>query len=930
MKRLNYILLLSLFLGFFNPLKAQKFTGNPLFRGADPEIHYFNGKYYIYPTSTDTKKFHAWSSTDLSDWKDEGVIFDIGPQCLWTDRNGWAPGVAFKNNKYYFYYTADTKIGVAVGDSPLGPFTDPLGVPLIATDPYTNDIIDAMVFTDDDKQTYIYYGGSSGARMVVRKLNPDMISINGGATDITPPGYTEAPYIVKRNGIYYMTYSNGYWGNQTYNVRYSTSNSPVGPWTYRGVVLQSNNEDLGPGHHGILKIGDCDEYYIVYHRYENGLGGSRQTCIDRMYFNSAGLIDPVNMTNYGVQLRIPDNSCSAKAIVSGGIYKLTHKGTDKCLDVLSNSSQPGTNVGQYTDNGNDAQRWVITVDEEGFYKLRHKGTNQCLEVVNNSSASGANVQQNTDNGSNAQRWEMEAMSGGYYKLTHKGTNLCLNVENNSNVNNANVNQSASNSTDAQRWELELIEAPIVSGGLYRLTHKGTNQCLDVENNSTKAGANVHQWTDMKNTNSQRWYVTLESDGFYQLKHKGTNMCLDVGNNSNQSGADVAQWTDNDMAGQRWKIELQADGYYKLIHKGTTMCLNVDSNLTRPGANVIQYTDNGSDAQRWKLDLMPDVDPVAGTGTGLAANYFNGTNFEAPGHSTVDATVNFDWAAGSPHAAVNTNLFSARWTGLIQPEYTGEYTFYITSDNGRRLWINDQLIIDKWVNDVGINSGKVTLTAGQKYEIRAEYYENSGDASVKLEWESFMQSIEVVPQKQLYANTLPTVSLTSPANDQTFDAPAAIAITANAGDAGGNVQRVEFYNGSVKLGEDTMTPFAYNWTGVIKGAYTITARAYDNRNAVTVSSAVNIVVSDPITTDIADAQVTEGLKISPNPAEYNLYISTTEDLSGAYISIFDAQGKLVSKPVLHGNAVSVNDLHPGFYIIEISNHNSRMVQRFIKK
>ncbi|OXA90059.1 hypothetical protein B0A66_13740 [Flavobacterium hercynium] len=592
-------------IGIVIPAHAQ-LSGNPLFTGADPEIHYFNNKYYIYTTAIYGTQFHAYSSNDLTNWHDEGLIFDLFPDSPWAQYNGWAPAVVFRNNKYYFYYTAETKIGLAVGNTPIGPFTD-IGAPLIATDPYTDDIIDANVFIDDDGQAYIYYGGSGKSRMVVRKLNADMISLATGPTDITPQNYTEGPYMVKRKGIYYMMYSNGAWFNDSYNVQYSTSNSPMGPWTYRGKVLSSNAEDKGPGHHGVLKIGNCDEYYMVYHRYENGTSGERKIAIDRMYFNSNDLIEPVNMTNYGVAPRVPDQSCPTQNITSGGIYKLTHKGTNQCLDVVNNASQSGINVQQSTDNGNDAQRWVITLEADGYYKLTHKGTNQCLDVANNSNQPGANVQQWVDNNNDAQRWKIELMSDGYCKLTHKGTNQCLDVKDNSNQSGANVQQWTDLGTDAQRWKLDLIEVPIVSGGVYKLTHKGTNQCLDVSDGSTQQGANVQQYTG-NDTDAQRWVITKESDGFYKLTHKGTNQCLDVDNNSSQPGANVQQWSDLGTDAQRWKIELMSDGYFKLTHKGTNQCLDVANNSAEPGTNVHQWTDNNNDAQRWKLDLIKPVTP----------------------------------------------------------------------------------------------------------------------------------------------------------------------------------------------------------------------------------------------------------------------------------------------------------------------------------
>jgi beta-xylosidase len=112
-----------MFMSLAVPVQAQ-LSGNPLFSGADPEIHYFENKYYIYTTATYGTQFHAYSSIDLTNWKDEGVIMDLYPDSPWAQNNGWAPAVVFRNSKYYFYYTAEAKIGVAVGDTPIGPFKD--------------------------------------------------------------------------------------------------------------------------------------------------------------------------------------------------------------------------------------------------------------------------------------------------------------------------------------------------------------------------------------------------------------------------------------------------------------------------------------------------------------------------------------------------------------------------------------------------------------------------------------------------------------------------------------------------------------------------------------------------------------------------------------------------------------------------------------
>ncbi|MFC5683088.1 RICIN domain-containing protein [Flavobacterium sp. MAHUQ-51] len=746
MKIRKKLIALFVCIGIMDMLSAQT-AMNPLFSGADPEIHYFENKYYIYTTATYGTQFHAYSSIDLTNWKDEGVIMDLYPDSPWAQNNGWAPAVVFRNGKYYFYYTAEAKIGVAVGNTPIGPFKDTNNAPLIATDPKMTDIIDAMVFTDDDGKNYIYYGGSGQSKLSVRTLNSDMVSVSE-PLDITPPNYTEGPFMVKRKGIYYMMYSNGYWGNDSYNVRYSTSTSPIGPWTYQGVILSSNSEDKGPGHHSVIKIGDCDEYYIVYHRYENASSGDRKIAIDHMYFNSDGLIEPINMTNYGVEPRIPDNSCSSlpvSPIISGGIYKLIHKGTNQSLEA----NLSGSNVYQNTENGGESQLWKISLESDGYYKLTNKNTIQCIEVKDNNELPGANVQQGPDNGNDEQRWNLEAMTDGYFKITHKGTNQCLDVYQNSNAPLANVIQYTDNGNDGQRWELELIEVPIVSGGLYKLTHKGTNQVISVDKESTTPGANVHQWTDSGNIKGQRWYITLENDGFYKLQNKNSNQVLDVDNNSSNDGANVHQWNDTGNDAQRWKLDLMPDGYYKLTHKGTNKCLDVNNNLSEPGTNIQQWTDNGNNAQRWKLDLMPDVNSIIGNGTGLLGNYFNGINFEKPVLERVDAKIDFEWGMSSPNANVNSNQFSVRWTGKIKPKYSGEHVFYVTSDNGRRLWINNQLIIDKWNNRIGEYKGEIILKAGEDYDIKLEYYETAEKASCKLEWSNLFQEREVIPTSQLF-------------------------------------------------------------------------------------------------------------------------------------------------------------------------------------
>lgn len=270
-------------------------------RTADPHVACFGGKYYIYPTTDGnagwtSTSFSCYSSEDLIHWKNEGVILDF-KDLTWATQRAWAPCIAEKNGKYYFYFSAEQSIGVAVADSPTGPFTDLLGKPLVPRGAYGCQVIDPMVFTDDDGEVYLYFG--QGQCNVV-KLNPDMMSFNPDAVKrITTPTYNEGSFVLKRNGVYYLMWSQYDTRDPRYSVNYATSESPLGPFKLadNNPVIKGSGAVLGAGHHSVLQIPGKDEWYAVYHRFAipDGNGYNRQTCISPMRFNKDGSIKPVNV-----------------------------------------------------------------------------------------------------------------------------------------------------------------------------------------------------------------------------------------------------------------------------------------------------------------------------------------------------------------------------------------------------------------------------------------------------------------------------------------------------------------------------------------------------------------------------------------------------------------------------------------------------------
>jgi len=282
---------------------------------ADPTARVFNDTLYVYPShDQDTASWfwmndwHVFSTTDMKHWTDHGVGLSL-EKLRWAKSMAWAPDCIQRNGKYYFYYPVDqSKIGVAVGDTPYGPFKDPLDSALIHT--HSNgvvcnrDFIDPCVFIDDDGQAYLYMG-----QLVVNavKLNEDMISYDGmvhlleGTDD-----FFEASWMHKYKGKYYFSYV-----GKSGEIKYCMSDNPLGPFVYKGVILEKMNS--GTSHHSIVEF--KGQWYLFYHSSDLfyskhpekeklfgwGHEGSphpfrRSICFDTLYYNEDGTIKKVIQT----------------------------------------------------------------------------------------------------------------------------------------------------------------------------------------------------------------------------------------------------------------------------------------------------------------------------------------------------------------------------------------------------------------------------------------------------------------------------------------------------------------------------------------------------------------------------------------------------------------------------------------------------------
>ncbi len=301
-----------------NPVVQTCFTTDPA-----PMVH--NDTLYVYTGHDENnadffwmQEWRVYSTTDMANWTDHGSPLAI-ENFVWADDRAWAPQCIERDSKFYFYVPLHSKIsgtmaiGVAVGDTPTGPFRDAIGKPLVDG---SWDYIDPTVFIDDDGQAYLYWGNP---QLYYVKLNRDMVSFDGEIqrTEMTPEGfgkgkfvpmeadkkyitsYTEGPWFYKRDGKYYMIYAAG---GIPENISYSMSDSPTGPWTHKGVIMpQTDSTNSFTNHAGITDF--RGQSYFFYHtgNLPGGGGFGRSVAVEPFSYNADGTIPQITPSREGVQ-----------------------------------------------------------------------------------------------------------------------------------------------------------------------------------------------------------------------------------------------------------------------------------------------------------------------------------------------------------------------------------------------------------------------------------------------------------------------------------------------------------------------------------------------------------------------------------------------------------------------------------------------------
>jgi hypothetical protein len=295
-----------------NPVITNQFT-------ADPSARVFGDRVYVYPSHdipcTEGKgrpgwfcmeDYHVFSSSNLTDWTDHGVIITQN-NVPWVKPNSysmWAPDCIERNGKYYFYFPTSAKdtvtygrgftIGVAVADDPKGPYT-PQPVPIKGIRG-----IDPNVFIDKDGQAYLYW---SQQNIYAAKLKENMLELASGPVvlqDLPTKGLKEGPYMFERNGLYYLTYPHV--ENKIERLEYAIGNNPLGPFKFAGVIMDESATGCWTNHHSFIQF--KNQWYLFYHHNDLSpqFDKNRSIRVDSLFFMADGTIKKVIPTLRGVGL----------------------------------------------------------------------------------------------------------------------------------------------------------------------------------------------------------------------------------------------------------------------------------------------------------------------------------------------------------------------------------------------------------------------------------------------------------------------------------------------------------------------------------------------------------------------------------------------------------------------------------------------------
>ena len=522
------VILWILLLNFFstkaqNPIITDRYT-------ADPAAMVYDGTVFLYTGHDEGTSYYnmndwqLFTSTNMVNWTAHGEVMNVNV-FSWARGDAWAAEVEERNGKFYYYVCAEHNsisgkaIGVAVSDSPYGPFTDARGTALVTNNMTTQvnstwDDIDPTVFIDDNGDAYIYWGNSG---CYYAKLKDNMIELDGGIHFVDLPSFTEAPFLHKKDNLYYLTYAYG-WEEK---IAYATAPSITGPWTFRG-VLNDNVNNCNTNHQAIIEF--KNQWYFVYHTGDIGGSYQRSVAIDYLFYNEDGTMREIVQTTDGVQSTLQTENCLPLPV-----------------DIRFNANETEMQIGKSAVLNQKEQITIqASVNDEGG-SWQWNGPNG-----------------NLISGSELTLTNVTADMTGTYKATY-----------------------TSNCGTKSIGLFDLTVSPVISGHTYVIRPLNSDLCISLEGGANVDGTNVILSNNL-NTNYQRFVFTNEDEEYYRITPANApDEAIDIFNISTDDGANAVIWNYWGGSGQQFALTPAGNNAYYLVARHSGKCLDwrmSDNNL----------------------------------------------------------------------------------------------------------------------------------------------------------------------------------------------------------------------------------------------------------------------------------------------------------------------------------------------------------------
>lgn len=592
-----------------NPIVQTIYTTDPAPMVYGDTLYVYTGHDEDGASYYDMRDWHCYSTKDMVNWQDHGVVCSLNT-FSWAKSDAWAGQVIERNGKFYYYVPVIAKqggnsIGVAVSDSPTGPFKDAIGRPLCQGASF----IDPTVYVDPDGQAYLYFGNSN---LYYVKLNRDMTSYSGGINRVynisSSDKYIEGPWFYKRGSLYYMLYAAG---GIPEHISYSTSTSPTGPWTYRGVIMPTEGKSF-TNHCGIVDF--KGHSYFFYHNgaLPGGSGFARSVAVEEFKYNYDGSIPTIKMSKSGpsaIATLNPYTKVEAETICnsSGVETESCGEGTLNVAYIENGDWIKVKNV-DFGNGANSFEARVASAYGGGRIELRLDGTNgKIIGTVDVGKTDGWQkyVTRTCDISGATGKHDLYFMFKGgngslmnfnYWKFIAASGTVQPDPEPTPDPGTQSGGQNVNNNQTAR-----------INDGWYYLKNTLSKKYLTVEGNRFNSWTNVCISTGT-GAEGQKWYVTNTGDGYITLTSGLGNYMLDIQNGSAEDGANIGIYHGYSGDAQKFLVKnTGTNGVYTIATKASDKVryLDVYEHRTADGSNVCQWLYYGNPNQQWQFEAIND-------------------------------------------------------------------------------------------------------------------------------------------------------------------------------------------------------------------------------------------------------------------------------------------------------------------------------------